>query len=101
MNASIVSFSTRAIAPNTTIAQAPALVGILVFLGSLIVASHVGSWSENSIYACISRAPDSPIAPVKAAITASASLSLRDRTILLAVSSERGDTNAVIGFLGL
>ena len=101
MNGVIVSLVIREIAPNTTIAQAPGLVGTFVVLGLSMVASHVGSWSANSMYACMSRAPDSPSAPVNAAITASGSLCLRDLTMLLAVARERGDTNAFCGFFGL
>ena len=101
MNGVIVSLVIREIAPNTTIAQAPGLVGTLVVLGCSMVDSHVGSWSANSMYACMSRAPDSPNAPVNAAITASGSLCLRLRTMLLAVAKERGDTNAFAGLRGL
>ena len=66
-----------------------------------MVASQVGSWSENSMYACMSRAAASPIAPLNAAITASGSFCLRVLTMLDAVASERGDTNATCARLGL
>ena len=46
------------------------------------------------MYACISLAADSPTAPDKAAITVSGSLSLRDLTMLDAVSNDLGDTKA-------
>ena len=43
MNGAMVVLSTLAIAPNTTIAHAPADVGIAVVLGCVIVDSHVGN----------------------------------------------------------
>ena len=101
MNGSMVVLSTFWIAPNTTIAAAPADLGTNAPRGSLIVDSHVGSWSEYSRYAWKSRAADSPIAPLSAAITLSLSKCCLTLTMLLARSSERGDTYACVGLSGL
>ena len=92
--------SIRCIAPNAIMFNAAGLVGNLHPLGSLITSSHDGKESATSTYANISRAALSPIVPTRATRSIFLVIWFRLATILLALASERGDTNERRGFLG-